>query len=109
MTGIVSRFPASWRTDVVVIRGGGRDDWGNPSTVVEIPLGGCLIGPRATSEPADRGDLTSSTAVLYRDPDPTFTFLPTDRIRNPAGFVWSVDGEPQVWPLGVEVPLKRGV
>lgn len=106
--GIVSGFPKSWRVDVTVIRGGGRDDRGNPLPVTEIPVSGCLVGPRATSEPVDRTDLVSSDAVLYRDPDPAFTFLSTDRVRTPDGVVWSVEGSPKVWPMGVEVPLKRG-
>lgn len=106
---IVSRFPAFWRTSVTVIRGGGRDDRGDPLPVTEIPVAGCLIGPRATSEPVDRADLVSDTAMLYRDPEPSFSFLSTDRIRTPDGGVWSVDGEPKIWPLGVEVPLKKGI
>jgi hypothetical protein len=110
--GIVSRFPRSWRTDVVVLRGGGRDAKGNPLPVTEIPVTGCLIGPRATAEPLDRSDVTSSTAVLYRDPDPGFSFLPADRIRVPSGArmagTWNVDGRPGEWPHGVEVGLVMG-
>ena len=106
--GIVSKFPAFWRTDVVVLRGGGRDDRGEPNPVTELPVAGCLIAPRSTSEPIDRADLVSADAVLYRDPEPSFVFLSTDRIRTPDGVVWSVEGDPKVWPMGVEVPLKRG-
>jgi len=104
---LVRRFPKSWRTDVTVIRGGGRDAKGNPLPSQEIPLRDCLIGARATSDPVDRSDVTSSTAVLYRDPG--FTFLPADRIRVPAGArmagLWSVDGRPAEWPDGWEVGL----
>lgn len=105
--GIVKRFPKSWRTDVVVIRGGGRDAKGNPLPGQEIPVTDCIIGPRATSDPLDHSDVTSSTAALYRDPG--FTFLPTDRIRVPAGKrmagTWSVDGRPGEWPHGWEIGL----
>lgn len=104
---IVKRFPKEWRTDVTVIRGGGRDAKGNPLPAQEIPLRNCLIAPRATAEPLDRSDVTSSTAVLYRDPG--FTFLPADRVRVPTGArmagVWAVDGRPGEWPHGVEVGL----
>lgn len=104
---LVKRFPKSWRTDVVVIRGGGRDAKGNPLPSQEIPVRDCLIAPRATAEPLDRSDVTSSTAVLYRDPG--FTFLPADRVRVPTGArmagVWAVDGRPGEWPDGVEVGL----
>lgn len=106
MTGIVSSFPKFWRVDVVVLRGGGRDEWGNPLPAQEVPVPDCLVAPRATTEPVDRSDLTSSKSVLYRDPG--FTFYSTDRIRVPDGTVWQVEGEPQVWPLGVEVPLTKG-
>lgn len=109
--GIVSMFPKSWRTDVVVIRGGGRDAKGNPLPTQDIPVTNCIIAPRATSEPLDHSDLVDSKAVLYRDPDPDFAFRPTDRVRVPAGARmpgdWSVDGIPGEWPYGDEVGLVR--
>jgi hypothetical protein len=109
--GIVSRYPKSWLTDVVVLRGGGRDAKGNPLPTSEIVVTGCLVGARATAEPLDRSDVVDSKAVLYRDPDPDFTFLPADRVRVPQGQrmagTWSVDGRPGEWPLGVEVGLVR--
>jgi hypothetical protein len=109
--GIVSSFPRPWLTNVTVLRGGGRDPKGNPLPVTEIPVADCIIAARATSEPTDRADLIASTAVLYRDPDPSFSFLPKDRVRVPAGALmageWSVDGLPGEWPLGVEVGLVR--
>lgn len=112
MTGIVSRFPASWLTEIVVMRGGGRDDRGNPLPIEEITLEQCLVGPRSTTERAGRDDLTSSAMSIYRDPDPNFRFLPTDQIRVPDGALnsgdWSVDGRPKEYPLGVEVPIKEG-
>jgi hypothetical protein len=108
--GIVSQFPKSWRTDVVVLRGGGRDPKGNPLPAQEIPVTDCIVGPRATADPLDRSDVVSSTAVLYRDHhDDGFGFLPSDRIRVPAGKrmagTWSIDGRPGEWPLGWEVAL----
>lgn len=112
MSGIVAKYPAAWRTEVIVIRGGGRDDRGNPRPVEEIPLADCLIGPRSTADAGGTSDLTSSDMSLYRDPDPAFKFQPTDRIRVPAGAAnagdWSVDGRPKEFPLGVEVPVKEG-
>lgn len=104
---LVKRFPKSWRVDVTVLRGGGRDAKGNPLPVMEIPVKDCLIGARATADPLDRADVSSSTAVLYRDPG--FTFLPSDRIRVPEGArmagTWSVDGRPGEWPGGWEIAL----
>jgi len=109
--GIVSRFPKSWRTDVVVLRGGGRDAKGNPLPAQEIPVKDCIVGARATSEPLDRSDVVDSTAVLYHDPEPGLMFLAADRIRVPAGArmagEWSVKGRPGEWPQGWEVGLER--
>jgi hypothetical protein len=109
--GIVTSFPASWRTDVVVLRDGGRRDArGNPLPATEIPLPDCMVGPRMSSDTAGRSDTSDSEAALYRDPDPGFRFLPTDRIRVPTGALmageWAVDGRPAEWSLGVEVRLR---
>jgi hypothetical protein len=108
MLSPVRFFPKNWRTDVVVLRGGGRDPKGNPLPTVEIPVEGCLIGPRSTSEPLDRSDTAESNVALYHD---AFLFLSKDRIRVPEGNrmagEWSVAGRPGEWPLGVEVPLVR--
>ncbi|WP_155854330.1 hypothetical protein [Arthrobacter sp. MA-N2] len=104
---LVKRFPKQWRTDVVVLRGGGRDAKGNPLPSFEIPVTDCIIAPRATAEPLDRSDVVDSKAVLYRDPG--FTFLPADRVRVPEGArmagTWSVEGRPGEWPYGSEVGL----
>lgn len=108
---VLDAFPLSWRTDVTVLRGGGRDVKGNPQPATETPVEGCLIGPRATTEPTEFSDIVDSTAVLYRSIDDGFSFLPTDRIVVPEGSrmsgEWSVDGVPSEWPMGVEVGLKR--
>lgn len=106
----LNMFPKSWRVDVIILRGGGKDSKGNPLPVTEIPVDGCLIGPRATSEPLDRSDVTTSTVALYRGPG--FTFLAKDRIRIPDGSrmagTWAVDGRPNEWPFGWEVGLVAG-
>lgn len=106
---LVKLFPKSWLTDVIVLRGGGRDAKGNPLPVSEIPVTGCLIAPRATADPVDRSDVIDGKAVLYRDPG--FTFQSTDRIRVPRGARmagdWSVEGRPGEWPYGSEVGLVR--
>lgn len=107
---IVSMFPREWLVDVVVLRTAGKDPKGNPLPVTEIPVTDCIIGPRATSDPVDRSEVVSSTAMLYRDPG--FVFLPADRIRVPTGARmagdWMVDGRPGEWPHGSEVGLVMG-
>lgn len=108
--GIVNLFPADWRTNVVVLRGGGKDNKGNPLPTEEIPLTNCLIGPRNTNESNDFSMVASTEMALYRDPDPDFQFYSTDRIRVAEGSrmagEWAVDGRPLEYPLGVHVPLR---
>ena len=107
--GFLRRFPKSWRVTVTVLRSGGRDAKGNPLPAYEIQVPDCLLAPRATSDPVDRSEVVAGVAVLYRGDG--FTFLPTDRVRVPAGArmagEWSVDGSPSEWPFGVEVGLVR--
>lgn len=111
--GIVSRFPKHWRTDVVVRRSGGTDPKGYPLPAVEIEVKDCLIGTRSTSEPVPGSSLTSSDLSIFRDPDPSFQFQPSDQVIVPDGAmnagVWSVDGRQLDTPLGSETPVKAGV
>lgn len=99
--------PDWWLTDVVVLRGGGRDAKGNPQPAVEIPVTDCLVAPRLAEEVIDRSAAVRNTAALYRKPG--FIFHPSDQIRVPDGArmagLWSVDGRPNEWPHGVEVEL----
>src|SRR5690625_5969900 len=94
---IVRMFPADWLTDVIVLRGGGRDPRGNPLPTEEIPVSDCLIGPRATSE-GEQFMVTSTDMALYRDPDPEFSFRSTARIWCPRAqeraAQWSERGGP---------------
>lgn len=111
--GIVASFPAFWRTNVTVLRAGGRDPKGNPLPAVEISVADCLIGPRSTTEPVAGTSLASSDMSIYRDPDPAFKFQPADRIIVPEGALnageWSIDGRSKEFPLGSETPVKAGV
>lgn len=100
-----------YRITVTVLRGGGRDDRGNPLPTTEIPVDGCLWAPRGTSEPNDFSDIPASRSVLYRSIHDGFRFHSTDQVVIPedergAGR-WSVAGQPSEWPSGVEVPLER--
>lgn len=110
--GIVGSFPPDWLIDVVALRGAGKDPKGNPLPVEEIPVTECLIVDRATRDPVDHSEVITATALMYRDPDPAFSFRPKDRIRVPAGSrhagEWMVEGRPAVWPEGSEIGLVRG-
>ena len=109
--GIVKSFPKDWLTDVIVLRGGGRDPRGNPQPPTEIPVDGCLFADKTTAEQMGFSDVVDADAAIYRDPDVGFRFESTDRIRIPDGSrgagVWSVSGRVQEWPLGVMVPLRK--
>lgn len=108
---IVNSLPADWLTDVIVLRGGGRDAKGNPQPPTEIPVDGCLFADKTTAEQMGFSDVVDADAAIYRDPDAGFRFESTDRVRIPDGArgagVWSVSGRVQEWPLGVVVPLRK--
>lgn len=104
----VRGLPRSWRCDVVVTRGGGRDRFNNPIAPQEITVKDCVYAPRATVDPVDHSDLVRKTGVIYHS---DFIFQGSDQITIPAGKrgagTWSVDGDIGEWPLGTEVPLVR--
>lgn len=100
-----------YRTTVVVLRGGGRDNRGNPLPTEDHVVEECLPARRSTEEPIDRSDLTRAEGVLYRR-RLDFDFHSSDRVRIPEGTwltpgVWAVEGEPSRWPAGWEVPLRK--
>lgn len=106
---IVNAFPASWRTDVTIHRGG-LDAKGNPLPVSDITIAGCLVGMRSTSDPVDRSDAKISTVSIYVDDpltgiedDDTFTVPPGPW---PAG-LFHLDGDPRPCPLGLEIPVRK--
>lgn len=103
-------LPAWWKVPATVIRGGGRDDWGELQPTEEIERPEVLIGKGTTSEANSASSLVETTLTLY-DPDPAFKYLPTDRIVVAEGHLnagdWAVSGLPFEWPYGSEVPLER--
>lgn len=105
--GIVSKFPSSWKETVTVLRGGGRDRNGDIQPEQEIPVAECLIGQRTTAEPNERIENAVAGLSLYRDPDPSFFFQSTDRIRRANGDVYQVGGKPAIYPIGVEITLEE--
>lgn len=109
---IVQGFPDEWRTDVTVIRSGGRDSHGDPLPAQEIHLEDCLVGQWAGGVSGNASNVTSTDITLFRDPDPGFRFQSTDQIRIPEGArmagLWNVVGRPVETPLGDEVRIKEG-
>lgn len=106
---ILERFPAAWKTDITVTRGG-RDPKGNPLPDVTHVVNGCMVGWRATTDPVDRSDLTADDAIIYAPVGADFRS--GDRLSIPAGpwpsGQWRVAGSAKPWVLGTEVPINRG-
>lgn len=111
MRSPVRMFPKSWKTDVVVLRGGGRDKYDNPLPTSEIVREGVLIAPRSTAEMEDFSEVESNRVALYDDNADGFRYVSTDRVRVPDGARmagdWRVVGRTQEWPMGNEVVLER--
>ena len=105
-----NRLPASWKVPATVVRGGGRDDWGELQPTEEIARPAVLIGKGTTVEANAASSLVDTSLSLY-DGDPTFEYQATDRIVIPEGYrnagTWAVSGKPFQWPFGSEVPLDR--
>lgn len=110
MAGFFDHFPDSWKVPATVVRGGGRDDWGELQPTEEIPRKWVLIGKGTTVEANSASSLVETTMKLY-DPDTKFQYQPTDQIEVPEGHMnsgkWAVAGLPFQWPYGSEVPLER--
>lgn len=87
----------------------GRDAYGDPipGPPTELPLAGCLFAEASSAEPVAVGRAAViTTATLYAPAGADVR--PTDQLRNPAGDVFTVEGDPAAWPgAGVVVSLKR--
>jgi hypothetical protein len=105
----IAALPDAWKTDITVLRGGGRDEWNNVLPVEEIPVTDCVVGGSSSNENVPRSELADSTANLYRGPG--FRFYSDDRIKVPEGALmageYSVEGVPHEWPMGTHVALRR--
>lgn len=109
MVNLAGMFPESWRTTVDVQRGGGRNADGDYVKPTSTPMTDVLVAPRATAEPEDRSNKTTTTGVLYAGSETTWFSSDVVVISKPHPMAgrWGVDGDVSAWPLGVEVPLRR--
>lgn len=95
---------------VIVVRGGGRDEWGKPTPVQRIPVDGCVFMPRAAEveNQVAWSDAAGNQMLMYQK---GFQFRSTDRIEVPEGErmagAWAILGRPAEWPGGSEILLQR--
>lgn len=97
-------FPAT----VTILRTGGRNADGDPTTAEEIPDVAALLVPGTTSEPLGRADETVTEATMFVDG--TRTIRNTDRIRvdtTALAGVWNVAGDPSPAGDRLKVPLRK--
>lgn len=100
---------AEWLTPVVRVRtlSGGVDAYGDPvpGERVEQELPPALFAPGRTSEPVQAGAMPVITAptLYWRGQHPDVKAR--DQLIV-GGWPYEVDGEPKVWPMGLEVALK---
>lgn len=100
---------AEWLTPVVRVRvePGGVDEYGDtlPGQRTLLDLPPALFAPGRTSEPVQAGAMPVVTAptVYWRGEHPDVKA--GDKLVV-GGWEYEVEGEPKVWPLGLEVALK---
>lgn len=103
-------IPEWWKVPATVVRGGGRDEWGELTPEERIERPGVLIGKGTTVEANASSSLIETTMSLY-DGDPDFEYKAKDQIEVAEGYrnagTWAVAGLPFQWPYGSEVPLER--
>jgi hypothetical protein len=100
---------AEWLTPVVRVRveSGGVDEYGDTlpgqHTLQDMPP--ALFAPGRTSEPVQAGAMPVITAptVYWRGQHPDVKA--GDKLIV-GGWEYEVEGEPKVWPMGLEVALK---
>lgn len=95
----------NWKFDVVVRRSAGRDYRGNPLPATQHVVAGCMFAPSSTNDNALFSDRAELKARLYAPVGSDIQS--TDQIEIPYGGKYVVDGEPMVWPAGVECVLER--
>ena len=93
---------------VEVWAGGGTDKYGDPippTLVASVPR--CRFAPRrSVLDESGNVVFLSTTAAVYMPPSPPYT-PKLDDVLKIDGVDWTVTGTPDVWPLGVEVPVER--
>ena len=84
-----------------------RDKYGAllpPVLVASVP--NCLFAPQRSVELAGALLRVETGSVVYMPQNAAYVPTADDRVTID-GTSWAVDGDPAVWPLGVEVKLAR--
>lgn len=93
--------------------GGGVDDYGDPipGTTTEVPIHGCLVSPRESSELTSNGRAGVIIGLTVYAP-PSADVVSTDQVIV-RGTTYNVEGEPGLWaspftgPRGLQFALER--
>lgn len=110
MMATVQFFPDEWKVTVVATPLS-RDARGKLTRGTPVTVALCLPAWQNSTDPQDMGDFSSDTGYLY-PPEQAGAFVngaevlipPND--MGPSG-LWYVNGDPHVWPLGIEVQLSK--
>ncbi len=110
---LTGRFPGEWLVSVTVTRSGGTDRKGNPLPATEHTVDDCLVSTQTSAEEAlARSDRPDTTAWLYAPAGADFTSTDTVTVPPSPKRLWpdgvfTVNGRPDVGPLGVRVQLRE--
>ncbi len=86
---------------------GGVDKYGDPlpaTLVASIP--GCLFAPKRSVVTIEAMTVVDTTAAVYLPKDASYQPKSGDTIKID-GVSWTVEGDPDIWPLGIEVPVRK--
>lgn len=87
---------------------GGTDKYGDPLPDVLVgSIPGCLFAPkRSVVSFDDAFTIVDTTAAVYLPKNASYRPKSGDTVKID-GVDWVVDGDCDVWPLGVEVPVRK--
>ena len=85
----------------------GVDRYGDPLPPVFVAsVPNCLFAPQRSVELAGAFLRIETGAAVYLPQNAAYVPQATERVKID-GKTWTVDGDPAVWPLGIEVKLVR--
>nr|WP_300150798.1 hypothetical protein [Propionicimonas sp.] len=94
------------RVTAEIWKSGGKDKYGNPlpdTFATAIP--GCLLAPEKSTVDLRAAVTVTTGGAVYLPPG---SYIPSNGDKIIIGATrWTVTGTPNVWQLGIEVPVTR--